>query len=219
MKPKHESSSWFTRLFLGLLSVGLALEAESLAAQEVQKSDQPAEAALEDSVGLPTAWQGHWQGEVTTWSGGREQAKFRMELHVQPTDDAKKMDWKIVYSGSAGRSERPYQLHVVNAKQGQYLIDEQNGIRLNASLLGDSLCFHFTTGGQRLWGSYRLDSANQQVVFELLTGADSQETRTGGGAVPEVLSLPTGSRQVAILQRVPPSSPADPANDSANDKR
>jgi hypothetical protein len=198
--------------WIGLLWIGLACGSIRLSDQETKETDQPPGVAFQDATGLPPAWHGYWQGEVTTWSDGRERAKFQMELFVQATDDPAKLDWKIVYSGAASRSERPYQLHTIDMKRGQYVIDERNGIRLNASLLGDSLCFHFLTGGQRLWGSYRLDSNNQQIVFELLTGTESQESLTGGGDVPEVRSLPSNSRQVAILQRGDPPATLEPAD-------
>lgn len=201
------------RHWIGLLWIGLACGPICLAYQETKEIDQPLGVALQDATGLPSAWHGYWQGEVTTWSDGRERGKFQMELFVQATDDPAKLDWKVVYSGAAGVSERPYQLQTIDAKRGRYLIDERNGICLDASVLGDSLCFHFSTGGQRLWGSYRLDSKNEQIVFELLTGTEAQESLTGGGDVPEVRSLPSNSRQVAILYRKDPPARLEPAKD------
>jgi len=200
------------RHWIGLLWIGLACGSIRLSYQETKETDQPPGVAFQDATGLSPAWHGYWQGEVTTWSDGRERAKFQMELFVQATDDPAKLEWKVVYSGAAGVSERPYQLQTIDAKKGRYLIDERNGICLDASLLGDSLCFHFSTGGQRLWGSYRLGSKNQQIVFELLTGTETQESLTGGGDVPEVRSLPSNSRQVAILQRGDPPATLEPAD-------
>ncbi|MBL8889419.1 MAG: hypothetical protein JNL67_05540 [Planctomycetaceae bacterium] len=163
--------------------------------------DQEAIPTESPSASVLAAWHGRWQGEVTAFSSGTPM-RFQMELEIEATDDPKVLEWKVTYDGTAGRSERPYQLHVENEQRGQYVIDEQNGIRLNATLLGESLCFHFATGGQRIWGSYRLDTKLQQITFELMSGSERAAQTTGGGAVPEVQTLSPQSRQIAVLRRM-----------------
>jgi hypothetical protein len=178
-----------------------------------------ANSPLDSSTLLPEEWHGQWRGEVTSFNGTGEAARFQMELEVKPTEDPEKFVWKVTYDGAAGRSERPYQLNVVDAKMGHYEIDEQNGIVLDATRLGDALCFHFATGGQRLWGSYRLDSKSQHIVFELLSGPERTERRTGGGEAPEVRSLRPNNRQVAVLRRVSDEVPGRSGESAMQNKR
>lgn len=200
---RQNQSSWefCLRVLSAILCAVLALGLESSSAQEVKSS--PPE---EQPTGLLAEWHGRWQGEVTAYSGGQPM-NFQMELEIQATDDPNVLEWKVVYDGTAGRSERPYELHAENQKRGKYVIDERNGIRLNATLLGEALCFHFATGGQRIWGSYRLDTKVQQITFELMSGSERDEQTTGVDAVPEVKTLSPQSRQVAVLRRAPSETP------------
>lgn len=178
--------------------LGFWQDSAALSAQEVEQATR----RIQKPSTLLSDWHGRWQGEVSTVDGTGKSTPFQMELNIQPTENPEILEWSIIYDGTAGRSVRPYQLHVVNAKRGQYVIDEQNGIRLSATLLGDAVCFHFSTGGSRIWGTYGLDSAAKQIKFELFVGSEDEESDTGGGTVPIVRTLPPQSRQTAILHRV-----------------
>lgn len=184
----------------------------------VTQDEERGTATDDGPTSLPSEWHGRWSGEVTTYNGGGRAATFQMELEIKPTDNPEKLDWKIVYDGKAGRSERPYQLNVLNAKLGSYEIDERNGIRLAATLLGDAMCYHFAAGGQRLWGSYRLDPKSQHIVFELFSGSEESESVTGGRSVPEVRTIPPQSRQVAVLRRVADDSQPPPKESAKSEQ-
>ena len=90
-----------------------------------------------------------------------------MTLEVAPIKTSERLSWKIIYDGAQGRSERPYQLEAVDAAKGQFIIDEQNGIRLDAVLIDKCLSSHFVVGGQRLWSTYRLQSTEAGPEIQL----------------------------------------------------
>ena len=155
---------------------------------------------------LPTDWYGQWSGQVQTSSAQGTQS-FQMQLTIEPTDAEGRWNWTIVYDGQQGKSTRRYLLVKETASEsaaapGQFVIDEQNGIRINASLLGNALCSNFTVGGQRIWSNYRLENSTEgkRIHFELMTADEAGEVKSGGDSgVPEVKSLKPSSRQVAVL--------------------
>ena len=150
---------------------------------------------------LPIDWYGQWSGTVQTTSAEGTQS-FQMQLTVEPTEAEGRWTWTIEYHGQQGKSTRRYLLVQDAAAKGQFVIDEQNGIRIHASLLGNTLCSNFTVAGQRLWSSYQLVRSDQgkQMHFELITATETDEVKSGGNAgVPEVKSLKPLSRQAAAL--------------------
>ena len=81
--------------------------------------------------------------------------------------------------------------------------DENNGIVLDATLIGDSLIEHFSVEGQRIWTTSKLvkTATGREIHFELFSANESQVNKTGGlNNVPEVNSFKIGSRQFAILR-------------------
>lgn len=165
---------------------------------------------------LPVEWHGHWSGEVTTQSVSGDSQAFQMQLIVAPTDVANKLEWTIVYDGAQGKSTRNYLLVAEEGGAGQFVIDEQNGIRINAALLGSSLGSHFSVQGQQLWSSYRLvpSGTGNEIHFELFSAPEATATTSGGQSeVPEVFSLKPTSRQFAVLKPVAKSSAQGAAND------
>ncbi len=186
-------------LALSLAVIGLCLQSNLFA----QEPEAPTAQAAGKTLILPTQWLGRWHGEVKNQAAGGASQSFMMTLEVRPTKQADQLSWTITYDGAQGKSERPYRLVAVDAAKGQFIIDEQNGIRLDAVLIDNCLSSHFVVGGQRLWSTYRLQSteAGPEIQFELMTADETAVTKSGGkDGVPEVTSLKTQSRQVAILR-------------------
>ncbi len=154
--------------------------------------------------GLPEAWQGTWKGEVTSQSPRGSGAAFQMELRIAPTEKPDSSTWTILYDGPQGRSERPYLLIADPSQPGRFQIDEQNGIMIEATLIGSTLSSHFTVGGQTLWSRYTLRSSGKdaEIEFELCSANEERATNSGGqNGVPAVRSLPVSSRQTGVLRR------------------
>ena len=156
-------------------------------------------------IALPVEWHGSWSGDVAMQSASGDTQSFPMQLTIAPTNAASKLEWTIVYDGTQGRSTRNYLLVADEDTAGQFVIDEQNGIRIHAALLGNSLSSHFTVQGQQLWSSYRLVSfsTGNEIHFELVSAPDATAATSGGqNDASKVTSFKPTSRQFAILKPV-----------------
>ncbi len=109
-----------------------------------------------------------------------------MSLNIQPLasdqNAAGRLTWTIIYDGPQGRSERPYELVPVDLQAGQFMIDEKNGITIDACLIGNSLHSHFTVAGQTIWSRYELQGSDSEpsIRFELLSAQNDAVTKSGG---------------------------------------
>ncbi len=165
----------------------------------------PAEVPTPNPATFPASWIGHWKGDASSGNGVQSQ-QFTMELIIAPTDKPDRFGWTIVYSGAAGRQERAYTLIVKEAAKGLYSIDENNGIVLDARLMGGTLFSHFLIQGSRLTTRDRLEAAgtaDEHISIEIVTTIEDQSSPTGGkDGVPEVQSWSPASIQIATLRRL-----------------
>ena len=134
---------------------------------------------------FPNTWLGTWRGPCTFTSADGAQRAFEMELRIAPTDNPLRYTWTIVYSENDQRQERPYELVVIDAAAGKFLIDEHNSIEIDSWLLDGALYSQFAVGKVLVTASYRLTDSRIQV--ELIT-SDPQQLRPTGGVrgVPQV---------------------------------
>jgi hypothetical protein len=163
---------------------------------------------------FPAAWIGHWKGPASVGMGERQQ-QFTMELIVAPTSDPTRHDWTLVYDGHAGRQERKYTLIAIDAAKGQYVIDENNGIVLDATIVDHVLHSHFIVQGNRIVVREELLNAGTDeaaIKVEMVTTVDSSATTTGGkDGVPEVKTWKPVSIQRATLRKEIANPAAVPA--------
>ena len=152
---------------------------------------------------FPGDWIGSWEGAVHTAApGGALTPRFQMKRIVAATEDPGVYTWTTIYSGDAGDQTRNYLLIERDAASGQYAIDEQNGIVLDATLLGDSLYSWFEVQGTRLLVRERLQAGPDGAPgwsFEILTSG-GESGQTGDQIAVEV--LPVTGLQRAWLRRV-----------------
>ena len=187
-------------LFAGCcLSLAIVVTHRGSLVAVAQDSKVPTEEVSQKNS-LPLEWLGTWSGTVQSRSASGKEQTFRMKLTIAPTDRPGTLTWTIVYDGDQGRSTREYQLVQKNVARGEFVIDEKNGILLDATLLGNSLSSHFTIQGQRIWSSYRLVDSDKrkEIQFELFSADERASTKSGGEGA-EVISLKTASRQFAVL--------------------
>jgi len=159
----------------------------------------PASLSAQDSTArFPQAWEGIWEGDLEIYSPRGPQQSVPMELHILPQDSC--YSWKMVYAGQA----RDYRLCPLDPEQGRYEIDEQNSIRMSATLVNGKLFSRFEVMGKLLLSTTELSDG--YLEYEIIAGSMQPAGTTGGeiveGAdIPEVTSYPVRSRQVARLKR------------------
>lgn len=200
-------------LALSAILVSVRIGSLELVAQEPE-----APTIARASTSLPSAWLGDWEGTVTLQKAEGKETKFEMKLHIARTEKPDTYQWTIVYGGEQGKSERPYLL-VADESPGQFHIDEQNGIKIPVTLIGNTMSSHFQVGDTILWDTHtlRTDSNPPEIQFELFT-ANSQSTSISGGkdGISEVESLQVQNRQIAILRAKEKTSTAQPPSEASS---
>lgn len=155
------------------------------------------------SPSFPDTWVGKWKGALYIDQAGRGTVQqLNMELHVQALDPDSTWQWKIIYQTDSSIDERDYRLKLVNAEQGHYAIDEQNGIILDAFWFDPVFSSRFDVGGQILLITY--SQQENKLAFEVHAGSSEaiqKSTWTDSTRNPPLLieSLPIQVRQHAIL--------------------
>lgn len=113
-------------------------------------------------------WIGLWKGELVVLheAGTDKMSSVHMQLHISKTDSANILNWGIIYRDST-KDYRKYLLRIVDKSKGKYLIDERDGILLEANLFESTLVSRFEVTGTLLEVSYKLD--DDKIVFEVTT--------------------------------------------------
>ena len=123
-----------------------------------------------------------------------------MEVAIAPTDDASRFTWEIVYIDNGKRQVRPYELLIVDAAKGKYVIDEKSSIKLDSYFIDGALYSQFLVQNSIVTGSYRV---TDDVMFvELITSDPTNPIESGGkNGVPIVTSNSVKGVQRAELTR------------------
>lgn len=151
---------------------------------------------------FPAAWAGLWAGNLQIVSAtGTQEVPVTFEVAAQtPT----KYTWKFTFNAPAGPIVKDYALLVDTNKTGHYIIDEGDGILLDAYLLAQKLYCTFDVEGRLFFTTYEVLNGN--LIFEIIYGPLTKDTTTGGGKVdgqdtPVVGVYKTQGLQKAVLSR------------------
>lgn len=182
--------------------------ADSTVAAALQASDiDPAPATF---MSLAESWAqfavGTWQGAVTTNIAGKleEGEMFEMALRVERTPDPKKFDWILEYNGSAGKQVRSYTLIVDGERVS---IDENNGVVLPASLIGNTLHTMFEIDSAHIAAMYELiepGTEYSRVTFTLTSSSQvtTSKDEMADKNVPSVKAwLPTTTQRAELMPK------------------
>ncbi len=156
-------------------------------------------AQSKSELSFPKDYFGNYKGllEIDTPVGIRE---IPMELWLQPTDTVGKYRYVIVYGEGEKRQERKYHLVVKNENLGDYVIDENNGILLEAKVFENRLYSLFEVSGNLLTTFITFDK--DQLLFEITVASREKalETKENEEGT-EVVSYPVVTRQRALLHK------------------
>jgi len=146
---------------------------------------------------FPQDYVGIYKGdlEITNSKGKRS---IGMEFHLTNTDSIGIYNYKIVYIFNGKRNDRNYTLKTINALQGEFVIDENNGIVLGAKLVDNVLYNVFEVGGNLLMTTEAFfdDYMTFEIVF---SGKDSKTITNATEDDTEVISYPVTVTQKAKL--------------------
>lgn len=174
------------RAIVGLLAVLLCAPAFT---------DAPAPATP-----LPARWHGRWSGPLTIHAPGRAAQVLTLTLEIRPARGTA-LTWRITFAPT-GKPPivRDYRL-LLGTTAGRYQIDEGNGVRLGARLLGDTLYAPFKLGTQLLTARYR--RVADRLEYELTVIALAPPASAGGVTSCRVLQL----QQATLRLPKPPPAP------------
>lgn len=184
----------------------------TLSGCRAQPSQQPlgsapgvAPSAAPAPPSFPSDWFGTWAGTAQLVTAGGKPFEFGMTLVIGPTKDPNRFTWTVIYSNGSDTQERPYELVALDAAKGEYEIDEKNGIKLPATLLGGALRSAFTVQGVDVVTTERLERTpdGDRLVSEMLSTREPKETG-GVNGVPPVTVKTRMSLQRAELKRTMP---------------
>lgn len=159
----------------------------------------------QDSLAFPQDWQGKWSGELEIYNATGLSQSIPMELHILPIDTSESYTWTIIYGEDKAAGTRPYELKVVDAEKGHYVVDEHNSILLDAFLLGGKLYERFSVMGSLLLAT--VEVREEVMYYEIISGKEKAINTTGaqevdGEEIPAVGSFPIVVRQYAELKRM-----------------
>ena len=151
-----------------------------------------------DSLKFPQDFYGIYKGNLHITNPKGKQV-IQMEFHLNATDSIGKYQYMLVYIINSERQERKYNLIEKDAAKGEYIVDENNGILLDAKLIDNTIFSMFEVQGSILTTTERF--YKDSMDFEITVANKSQQTKSGttGEDATEVISYPISVLQKAHL--------------------
>ena len=144
---------------------------------------------------LPKSWHGHWKGTLAIRPPlAGFPPTVAMELTIAPLDGGK-VSWTLVYDGQP----RDYELAPVAGAPDRFVLDEKNGITMDAHRDDDTLHCVFEVSQRLLVSRYTL--AARTLRYEIRTYRRVEVTRPRGSTEIAVTSWALASVQSATLRR------------------
>lgn len=148
---------------------------------------------------FPDDYCGIYKGELVILNSQGEQ-RVPMEFHLQKTEDATNFTYKMIYAAEPNKIEKNYNLIIKDKSKGAFVIDENNGIRLDANFFDDTLHSVFEVQNNLIISTERFfeDRMEFSIIFTNKALSSSNEAKD---QVPEVTSFPVSAVQKAVLLR------------------
>jgi len=153
---------------------------------------------------FPVNWEGTWSGKLEIYYQNQLRQSVPMELSIRPIDSMR-WEYQTIYSPSKNPVEKAYELVAQSPERGQYIIDEKNGILLQAQYQEGCLYSAFEVMGNHLQSRICLRDGN--LHYEIVSGPASPAKTTGdvvmgSDTIPPVQVFSRPSVQRAILKKV-----------------
>ena len=155
-------------------------------------------AQTEPLIKFPDAYFGIYKGTLHITSSNEPQT-YVMEFHLLPTDSVGKYNYIIVYGERDQRQERKYTLLEKDAKKGEYIVDENNGIILHDKVIENRMYALFEVQDTLLTTFITFEK--DHLIFEIIATKKENGTLSGGqnDETPQVISYPITTVQRAML--------------------
>ncbi len=153
---------------------------------------------------FPQDWLGYWEGELSIYNHSGKTMTIPMALDNGITDNDSTWRWAIIYGEDTISGRRDYELKVVDASKGHYIVDEKNSIFIDAYLLDNNLVSTFNVAGNFIQSNYEL--VGEEMAFSIHMFNDKEVSTTGdtiynGEEIPIVKSYQNTVWQKARLKK------------------
>jgi len=156
----------------------------------------------EDSLQFPEKYFGIYKGDLVI-NNTRGTQTIPMEFHLKAGDSTDVYVYTLVYGANEQRQERNYNLLAVNAEKGEYVVDENNGILLDAQWVDNTLYSSFEVQGNLLTTTERFHENTMDFEITFSSKESKKVTGTEGENPIEVISYPITVVQKAHLTKQP----------------
>tara|TARA_R110002124_G_scaffold87407_1_gene225078 strand:- start:109049 stop:109540 length:492 start_codon:yes stop_codon:yes gene_type:complete len=156
------------------------------------------EAQEKNILKFPESYFGKYIGtlKMNSKKGTKE---YAMEFHLLPTDSVGKYRYTLVYGEGEQRQERLYTLYTQDAENGEYVVDENNGIVLDDKVIDNRMYALFEVQGTLLTTFITFET--DHLLFEIAVAKREDKNISGGQDrdTPQVISYPITTVQRAVL--------------------
>ena len=151
---------------------------------------------------FPKNWVGNYQGELQIYNVDSIKMTAQMQLQISQKTDSL-YNWTIIYNINGKKDIRSYELQIIDTKQGHYIIDEKNSIKIDAFYHNQIFTSFFKVVDNYIVATYT--KKNNSIIFEIISASDKKTTTTGNTTIkeekiPEVTTYFVLGRQKAVLK-------------------
>ena len=149
---------------------------------------------------FPQDYFGIYKGDLEIFNAKGKQT-IQMEFHLGPTKVEGKYQYTLVYIMNGNRQERKYNIIEKDVEKGQYIIDENNDIVLQAQWMNSALYSMYEVQDNILTTTERF--YDDRMVFEITVTNRKNQQKSGGTSeeIPEVIAYPINVVQHAVLMK------------------
>ena len=188
-----------------LLSCKMTKQVDSgLTDKDEKVSDASFKEEKDIKLNFPDDWLGFWEGELHIYNEIGLKQSLPMALDNSTTNITGQYTWAIIYGSDSIAGRRDYLLKEVDKSNGHYIVDEKNGILLDAYLIDNELISVFEVMGNSLTSTYKREGNN--MIFEIMMYKSQHvsitgDTIIGTDTIPPVKSYKPIVTQKAILTK------------------
>lgn len=143
---------------------------------------------------FPDQCIGEWQGVMKIYGQGMLKDSLSVNMSITTMNDTLGWKWKTVYHSPQGEIVKDYTLLPRESSVNEYILDEKNGILLNAYVHGNKMYSNFEVQGSYLNSVYEIKS--DTLIFEIVFGKDKGLTGN------DITNFSIDGLQRSVLQRI-----------------
>ena len=154
---------------------------------------------------FPESFVGQWKGDLEIYGVDKVNMKVEMNLNIKPTKIDSIYTWELIYVLNDSTTDvRQYELIIIDNSTGQYVIDEQNGIKIESYFLHHTFTSFFSVMDNFLVFSYTL--VEDELIIDVFFSPQTPVSKTSGVKVndeeiPIVTTYKVSGRQRGVLKK------------------